>query len=166
MVSNFRRVHWDYFRGKSIKRDNFFAVTDLAGKCFALEEKKVLLPEGLICTCLLAVHQPAGLNSKFLWCLLFQAEMRKHTSPYFSHQILFLVVEMHKTENRSLTNKRNFWCALRDMWLLVLKFINMTPYLTEKCCFWLPSRNSCPFASCWNVVLKLINNSLRKYKGN
>lgn len=102
------------FRGMSIERDNFFVVTENlggGGECFTLEEKMVLLPEGLICTCLLAVHQPAVLHSKLLWCVLFQAVMRKHTNLFLTQNpflhVIF-VVEMHKTENRSLTYKRNF----------------------------------------------------------
>lgn len=41
MVSNFRRVHWDYFRGTSIKRDNFFAVTEnLEGEVLCTRRKE------------------------------------------------------------------------------------------------------------------------------
>ena len=131
-------------RETSFKRDNFFATynRNFRGGSALHLKKKILLPEGLIRTCLLAVHQPAVLHSKLLWCVLF----RKHTSLFFTQNAFLDVIFVAEigTKQKPKTNKT----FLRGMWLLVLKFTNMTPYLTEKCCFWLPSRNSCLFANC------------------
>ena len=95
------------FRGTSIKRDNFFAVTEnLEGEVLWTWRKEGYFTRRTnLYLFLLAVDQPAVLHSKLLWCELFQAEMRKHTTPFltqnpFRHVIF--VVEMHKTANRSL----------------------------------------------------------------
>ena len=90
------------FRETSFKRDNFFATynRNFRGGSALHLKKKVLLPEGLIRTCLLAVHQPAVLHSKLLWCVLFQAEMRKHTSLFLTQNPFLHVLK--STQNRSL----------------------------------------------------------------
>ena len=66
-------------------------------------KKKILLPEGLIRTCLLAVHQPAVLHSKLLWCVLF----RKHTSLFFTQNTFLDVIFVAEigTKQKPKTNK-------------------------------------------------------------
>lgn len=105
MVWNFRRVQWDYFRGTSIKRDNFFAVTEnVEGEVLCTWRKEGSFTRRTNLYLFGSGTPAAVLHSKLLWCLLFQAEMRKHTSLFltpnpFLHVIF--VVEMHKTEKKS-----------------------------------------------------------------